>query len=848
MYSFNELPTPVKNSMIARFNGQKNGYKLKRGSTILLQETRNPTCAYQARGLQAPYLLTHSLIKIGNEVYRIAHGQGALIGRGSYGRVKFAENLRTGKQCALKIEQLSLHNYSVQDSEEEDSKLVDVNIGIANAKRYNRYHDHKNYSLMHYMGVPLDKVLDNAERLNLQTSERFDIAINICLEVFKLHNGILSNSGTPYAHHDIKPQNITLKNRTDVSLVDYGIAQQDPTKTSKDVMGAPIYMPMLNRFLKRERKLSRIQVDMLALKRTLYMPNIVQCVRGLQNDLKKRHHYYPFVLPKHCIEGTALNSYINTESQVDDLADSQLTAISLAAILILAKYQLPASLYPLIAENERLAKTIVAIYYRTQESSSPDAAKVLNDVLSCLSNRSPKPMTGESRFITTHAKNLRILIDYGVNKGLKEASSNHALMNFLKSNHKKPVKTAGLILFSLGCFSSQATLLLAETPDLAHRVIRLKQLEDDNTLVTLFAEANNLRVIDKLKEQNKSPLMIFQLARNQNVLAAVANSPSPDITRALLALYTKNKEITAETIARLFEFNQETNATFQHTERAQAINFLSCQNRADLYDFALNDDNYLVFQQVEKMLACSQDQALSNYLITNLSTLCANVTYTRLVKNYTTPLALSLIHQIFRQKVTATKRLDLLLKDESLSYKLQQILLQQTYPQATIKKVLENTQAFEVFKYFNSIKLSRKLEEQVLSNERLTQLVFSALAEQPTASQIQDMLSKRQITKPKITLPPAVRMNEDRANQQAYYRSKRQRDWPKERAERVAFGSRKPEPLHFADNPSLSFNRRKELSMYHSRYNPITHQVMGSFHPDEAHQPLPPIRPYPQNT
>lgn len=297
MYSFEELPTHVRDNLLARFEGQTNGHKIKRGGSFFLPQPLPIKRSYQPRQLPSAYQLKNSLIKIGGEVYRIGQGCQAVMGQGSFGKVKVAQNLKTGQMYALKIEHLSDNNYSAKDSNEEDKKLFDVNIGIAHAKRRNRHQTQKNYSLMHHMGTPLDKILDNPIHYKLQDSERFDLAINLCMEVFKLHNGILSNSGTTYAHRDIKPQNITVKNRVDLSLVDFGISKVDPSKTNHELAGAPIYMPMRDRYFKRERKISQEQVDVFAIKRTLYMPNTLQCFNGLKIDSTRKNHGFCHILP-----------------------------------------------------------------------------------------------------------------------------------------------------------------------------------------------------------------------------------------------------------------------------------------------------------------------------------------------------------------------------------------------------------------------------------------------------------------------------------------------------------------------------------------------------------------------
>jgi serine/threonine protein kinase len=110
---------------------------------------------------------------------------------------------------------------------------------------------------------------------SLDDNQRLSLAINACLVVDRVYSGQDSNSGTPYAHLDIKPENFVMDENGNIRLVDFGFAHDHPEEiNAKPNRGTLVYMPDFKRY---QNGLTRKQFDMVALRRTLFMPVLIDC-------------------------------------------------------------------------------------------------------------------------------------------------------------------------------------------------------------------------------------------------------------------------------------------------------------------------------------------------------------------------------------------------------------------------------------------------------------------------------------------------------------------------------------------------------------------------------------------
>lgn len=190
-----------------------------------------------------------------------------IIGAGASGRVKFGID-EAGKLYAVKIvtekkAPLSF-SHSLSDDEFDESKpqgpllssmhraLIDEHkkllnlqqaVGESPMRREKNVKEEKFYVVEHYLGMSLTQYLKKDAG---SLEQRLELAIALTEKVVELHQGKLSTDNTPYAHGDLKPDNIVLNESNDeLNLIDFGSAMViDPSdQLSYQAKGSPAYMP-----------------------------------------------------------------------------------------------------------------------------------------------------------------------------------------------------------------------------------------------------------------------------------------------------------------------------------------------------------------------------------------------------------------------------------------------------------------------------------------------------------------------------------------------------------------------------------------------------------------------------
>lgn len=620
MNIFPTLSDEMRQQLLLLCQDKSSGYKIKRGKALFFSGSDKNTPYAKPSKLPKAYSLTHSLIKIGGGVFILGHGAKAKLGQGAYGRVKYVQNLKTKVSYVVKVEITKKNEYRANEIFDEENILQDVNIGLSRAHRRLDENVEKHYSLMRYMGRSLHDVL-NDEQGSLSDNVRFDLAIKLCFEVYKLHSGLLSNLGIAYAHHDIKPANITVINTNDIHLVDFGISKANPDARYDDVIGAPAYMPMMRRFLNSSMAICRWQADMLALKRTLYFPKTLMCMKGLVgNDLDQS--LFQSLLEIKGLEKMALFPFIDTGGTTTDKADSTLKPLPLAALIVLAKYQLPNTFYQSVAGNEKYAAFVMSAYFRQQEAPQDDFKAQLAEALTAYMGAEKVNESLKDNFLYTHKDMLSLLSASDVSQNIKAACLHSGLRHVLKSSYSQAQKRAFIHLFHLDCLHKASILLIKQKPELANIIITYCRKNKENIIARAFCTNIGIMMIRNLSSVCSLKEALTTL-KNPPITALIAKSPSVNFSRVVYSLYKSNPKITREDLAGLILGQDKNDKMIANHKRVTAIAFLIRYQLPSLYAFALKENNHFLLLKIRAFCKTQKNEVLKERMIKQLPALIA---------------------------------------------------------------------------------------------------------------------------------------------------------------------------------------------------------------------------------
>lgn len=325
------------------------------------------------------YKTTHSFIKLHGEIYALAH---PVIGQGTFGKVKYMEN-RQGQRSVAKIEE-------EKTFARETEILADLQLSRGKSRTPYR---NKFYTHMNDLGESLDSLLRRPEELNVE--RRFRLGIDLCLRVHRLHHGLDSLTGTAYAHLDLKTNNCTVDSQNRIHLVDFGAAEAEVDRVLEKSWGTYLLRPPVN------RQMTKKQYDVLALKRSLFMPRELYSADGYISVC-----LLAGILTSSELQDYHLDAFINTSHQhratLESFCEDDSTPLLLAAILIVSHYQLPVDRSTL--KNNRLLCLVLASMHENNKTAD-EMRQAVSDVDACLRSLFPDfspetPMTlVKARFI-----------------------------------------------------------------------------------------------------------------------------------------------------------------------------------------------------------------------------------------------------------------------------------------------------------------------------------------------------------------------------------------------------------------------------------------------------------------
>jgi hypothetical protein len=400
------------------------------------------------------YLLKNSYIKLTKDIYALGRGREAILGSGTSGKVKFIQALSSSSVYVVKILRQRAHDRNLfNPMAHERAVLEDLGLYRDSGSRQNTYNK-KHYMVMIAAGMTLGDYITSHPYL--PTAVRFDLAIQLCWRVHELHDGLASQTNTRYAHCDLKPENIAVDSSGRVRLIDLGSATNKPDESPNHVVGTPAYLPDMQTMA--DSKIRMTTLDVLALKRVVYMPNKVLCFLGYIEDRSGHHFGFPMLFPQALLLEKCLTQYFDTAAK--KLKTGAFKSLNydgnpliLASLLVLARYGL-LDQWAKAIQGPFLAYFILGAYFsRKGADDTLVAAELTLHIKAYLKQRVTAPRVNALRKVT----HLALLMASGITKNLHQALENERLLDLVKEESPWPIRRAASLLWQNG-FSAEYQL------------------------------------------------------------------------------------------------------------------------------------------------------------------------------------------------------------------------------------------------------------------------------------------------------------------------------------------------------------------------------------------------------
>lgn len=445
----------------------------------------------------------YTYVKMAHDIY-VFDPQTPIIGQGGFGCVYGVYSLTSDKPYILKSQQITPGKE--QEPEQESIVLHDLGLCQDSSKAILPARERQeHYIIMPYAGHSLFEHLTSSSRF-----KGFDLAIQVCWAVHCLHEGFLSKTRTSYAHRDIKPKNIAINSREKVQLIDLGAASTAIDSPPADGKKTTLYFPNLPSLIAEDgHPLTVRQLDVFALKRTLFMPEEVLCAKG-----KRDASQIPAILPQASLSRAGILAYFDTSKVRTDNEEAlaaecfELSPLLLASLLVLAHYNLSEHV-PLVLANNNLAYQILGLYFYYQPPNAYTLPEVIGKNLTLLLNgRAPTnnqqvPLALLERFVKAG-------FSYDLSSILTREHL-FFLLPFVHEDVSPTIRQAAYLLWNNGVQDAELFVRLRNKQQLAEEVIECfydEQISPNQRPLAarhLFAEFSRDRFLPRPPQLRQAP-------------------------------------------------------------------------------------------------------------------------------------------------------------------------------------------------------------------------------------------------------------------------------------------------------------------------------------------------------
>lgn len=426
MPRFAILSPEVKKRVLDYFADKPVGTKIKYGASV--KTTKG----------EPRYILKNSYVKLETDIFVFSKGEEHIIGRGSFGKVKYAQSLSSDAIYVVKT--IPFHDIKGKELINSELKsLYDLGLYRDTGLRKSAISS-KQYIVMLNAGLSLK---DYCKHPALSDGGRIDLAIQFLWAVYKFHQGLSTRSLKGLAHRDIKPDNITITSSGDVRLIDVGFSTYDLDVHPPEVIGAPLYLPNIMTFA---QGITLRQCDILATKRVIYMPNKVFFLDGYKEDLAHKHFEMMSILTEPLLETLKVLSYFDTSALPGQCAlkakDYNSDPMVLAAVLILARYRLIEE-YAFALEYPIVTHAILGMYFALYNGADERVAGLISSGIRAYCRL--RTLTARHKALSDEIELYALLIQHGITTNLMKAIPNSTLIALLTHDSLLIQRTAALL-------------------------------------------------------------------------------------------------------------------------------------------------------------------------------------------------------------------------------------------------------------------------------------------------------------------------------------------------------------------------------------------------------------------